>query len=714
VFYKKKIDISLKRFNFGVQIHFDMRTLIIIVLSMCALLGKSQFTGAGQCLEFNGGSKYVNVPTSASLSPTASITVEAWIYATSWGVNAWTNTIVSKEDWASGSRGYVLRCGNSGRLSFNIGTGSTWSEVVTTTTVMNLNQWHHVAGTFSGTQLKIFVDGIEVATTSVTATITASPYDFRIGECAYSNVSSRPFTGRIDEVRVWNTALSITQLRDYMCRPITSAHPAYSNLKGYWKLDEGGTATLTADSSGNLNHGTLTNAPVWNLSGAALGEISAYNYTSPFTVSLNSTSDSISVSGFSPAPTGVQIYRISGQPSNLTLPAGYPITGFSDGYWGIRVIGSPNATYTFHLKLKTWPAATGCMPALIQRTDNGTATWSITNSFLDPATLSVTAGNSGRKEFMVYFGKNSAITYTGPVTGCTGDSIKLTAKTQPGFSYLWMKNNQPIAGATDSALVVKLSGDYSVIVTNSGNCTDTSSVKTLTFFPKPNVQITPSGPVTFCDGGQVVLHASGALNYLWSNASNADSILVTQSGVFKLYGADSNNCLNTDTIVITVHQNPAPVIVQSGPNLITAQPYASYQWYLGNLLIPNATQHSFTPVQNGLYKVEVTDSNGCTGVSANFTMNNVGIGNLPDHQPDLTATPNPTGGLTTFTVAGTATGEIVFGISDYLGRTIINSSSVTELSSPTFTLDLSGLAPGIYFYHVDYQGKRITKKLIIQ
>lgn len=691
-----------------------MRTLIIILLTVSALISNAQFTGAGQCLEFNGGSKYVNVPTSASLSPTAAITVEAWIYATSWGVNAWTNTIVSKEDWASGSRGYVLRCGNAGRLSFNIGIGTGWTEAVTTVTVMNLNQWHHVAGTFNGTQIKIYVDGIEVATTSVTASITASPYDLRIGESAYSNVSSRPFIGRIDEVRVWNTALTVAQLREYMCRPIISAHPNYSNLKGYWKLDEGGAATVAADSSGNLNHGTLTNAPVWNLSGAALGETSAFSYISPFAVSLDNTSDSISISNFSPAPTGIQIYRISGQPVNLTLPAGYPNTGFSNGYWGIRVVGSPNATYTFHLKLKIWPATTGCMPTLIQRTDNGTSTWSITSSFLDPATLSVTTGSTGRKEFMVYFGKNSAITYTGPVTGCLGDSIKLTAKTQPGYSYLWMKNNQPIAGATDSALMVKQTGDYSVIVTNSGNCTDTSSVKTITFFPKPNVTITPSGPVSFCAGGQVVLHASGATSYLWSNASNADSIVVTQSGVFKLYGADTNNCVNTDTVIITVHQNPSPVILQTGPNLTTDQPYASYQWYLGNMLIPNATQQLFTPVQNGLYKVEVTDSNGCFGVSANFSMNNVGMETLLIRQPDITATPNPTSGVTTFSVSGVAPEGIQFGISDYLGRNILNTGYLRELSDNQLILDLSGLSPGIYFYYIDYQNRRITKKLIIQ
>jgi hypothetical protein len=694
--------------------HSAMKTLAFCIFLLFPALIQAQFDGPKNCLEFSGGSKYVNVPTSSSLSPTSAITVEAWIYATSWGVNAWTNTIVSKEDWASGDRGYVLRCGNSGRLSFNVGINSAWSEVVTTTTVLNLNQWHHVAGTCNSTGLKIFVDGIEVGSTSVSVTMTASPYDLRIGECAYSNVSSRPFIGRIDEVRVWNTALTVTQLRDYMCKPITSSHPNYSNLKGYWKLDEGGAATTTADSSGNLNTGTLTSGPVWTLSGAGLGESAAYSYTSPFNVSLDNATDSIAVSNFSSAPTGVQIYRISGLPANLTLPAGYTNTGFSDAFWGIRVLGSPNATYSFLLKLKSWPATSGCMPTIIERSDNSTTLWLVTTNYMDPSTLSVTFTGTGKKEYMVYFGRNSIITYAGTTTGCSGDSIVLTANAQTGFSYLWLNNNQPITGATASSLVTKQTGNYSVKVTNAGNCTDTSSVKTLTFFPRPNVQITPSGPVDFCEGGQVTLYASGAKTFLWNTAVYIDSIVVHQNGKYILWGVDTNNCMNSDTMQVQVFANPIPDIIQIGPDLTTPVPYATYQWYLGNLLIPNASQQIFTPVQNGIYKVEVTDSNGCSGVSANYSMNNVGIGTLPDLHPDLTATPNPTGGLVTFTVTGPTKSEIIFGISDYLGRTIINSSSVPEHSSNTFTLDLSGLAPGIYFYHVDYQGKRITKKLILQ
>lgn len=690
-----------------------MRTPLTLILVMAGMLASAQFTGPGQCIEFNGGSKYVNVPTSASLNPTAAITVEAWIYATGWGVNAWTNTIVSKEDWASGSRGYVLRCGNSGRLSFNIGIGTGWSEVVTTTTVMNANQWHHVAGTFNGTQLKIFVDGTEVALTSVTAVMTASPYDLRIGESAYSSVSSRPFTGRIDEVRIWNTALTVNQLRENMCKPVTSTHSNYSNLKGYWKLDEGGASTITADSSGNLNHGTLTNAPVWALSGAPLGESSAFSYTSPFAAALDNPLDSIAVSAFSPVPTGVQLYRISGQPANLTLPPGYASTGFSDGYWGVRVFGNPNAAYTLDIKLKTWPASTGCMPAVIKRTDNSVVTWSVSNDYLNPQTLSVTLNATGKQEFMVYFGRNSVITYNGPTSVCQGDSIILTANSQPGYSFMWHKNNVPLAGDTNSSLVVKQSGDYYVVVTNSVNCSDTSSVKTIMVHPKPNVQIVPSGPLTFCQGGNVKLHVTGASTYLWSTISTLDTIMVSQSGKYMVWGADTNQCVDSASAVVTVHPLPVPVIMLSGQSLTTALPYATYQWYIGNMSIPNAVQQVYIPIQNGIYKVEVTDSNGCIGISQNYTLSNIGIESRDGIALSIAACPNPAQGMTRFICSVPKKGKCTFGLTDFTGRAIRTETLESEGGSVTVSFDASLLSPGIYFYYIEYQGKRITKKLTV-
>jgi hypothetical protein len=684
-----------------------MRVIVLFSLMAVALSTAAQFTGPGNALEMTGLPKYVNVTNAASQNVTTGITVEAWIYATSWGANPWSNSIVSKEDWASGSRGYALRCGGTGRLSFNIGIGTAWQEVVTTATVLNLNQWHHVAGTYNGTQLKIFVDGTEVGTVSVSASITSSPYDLRIGESSYSSVSSRPFSGRIDEVRFWNTGLTVNQLRDFMCRPVTSTHANYANLKGYWKFDEG-TGTTTSDASGNSNTGTLVSGPVWLVSGIPLGETSAWSYASPFSLSLDNPLDSIWVSGFSPAPTGVQIYRITGPPVNTSLPTGYAQTGFSDGYWGVRIFGNPNASYTFNVKLKSWPASTGCMPMLISRADNATLTWTITNDFLNLQTLTVSVSATGRQEFMIYFGKNSVITYNGPTSACDGDSIILTANAQPSYSYLWHKNNLPIPAAASSSLVVKQSGDYSVVVTNAASCSDTSSIKTITINPKPNVQITPSGPTSFCQGDEVTLHVSGALSYLWSTAAIDDSIVVTQSGKYMVWGVDANNCIDSASQVVTVHPKPTPVITQSGKDLTTGH-YDSYQWHFSNMPIPGANQQSYTPTQNGIYNVEVLDSNGCYAMSPTFTLTNVGIAEWTDPEQLVSVYPNPSvQGIFFIDYQGIVPATLtITGISGEIITTkILAPESILKFD------DLS-LAPGVYLLNLKNDNVSKCLKIIV-
>jgi hypothetical protein len=75
-------------------------------------------------------------------------------------------------------------------------------------------QWHHLAATYNGTVLRVFVDGVQRASFNVTATIGASTLPLMIGgDAAF-------FTGLIDEVRVYNRALTATQIQNDMVTPI--------------------------------------------------------------------------------------------------------------------------------------------------------------------------------------------------------------------------------------------------------------------------------------------------------------------------------------------------------------------------------------------------------------------------------------------------------------------------------------------------------------
>jgi len=75
------------------------------------------------------------------------------------------------------------------------------------------NQWSHVAGTFDGTHIRIFVNGQLEGTNEVKQAYAPSPLPLRIGHAAYALEKKRKFDGRIDDVMMWKRALSEKELR---------------------------------------------------------------------------------------------------------------------------------------------------------------------------------------------------------------------------------------------------------------------------------------------------------------------------------------------------------------------------------------------------------------------------------------------------------------------------------------------------------------------
>jgi len=116
--------------------------------------------------------------------------------------------------------------------------------------------WHHFAVVYDGTETRLYYDGQEVA--SEIASLNTGAIDLRIGFW-----SGREFNGDIDEVRVWDKALTAQEIQNWMLRSIDSNHPDYSNLIGYYPFDEGASFT-TADMSGNGYDAQLIGMPSWS------------------------------------------------------------------------------------------------------------------------------------------------------------------------------------------------------------------------------------------------------------------------------------------------------------------------------------------------------------------------------------------------------------------------------------------------------------------
>ena len=126
---------------------------------------------------------------------------------------------------------------------------------------LSLNRWYHVAAVENGSTLKLYIDGVEVASVSSADRdpINLGFYynsSFCIGRSANDY---RRFNGMVSEARVWKRALTPIELLNNQCyvNPATA-----EGLIGYWRLDEADDRTFK-DISGNGYDGVASSTPVW-------------------------------------------------------------------------------------------------------------------------------------------------------------------------------------------------------------------------------------------------------------------------------------------------------------------------------------------------------------------------------------------------------------------------------------------------------------------
>lgn len=116
--------------------------------------------------------------------------------------------------------------------------------------------WNHVCGTWDGSTVKIYVNGVAGSNGSQSGSQTATTEHLDIGRL---DSNSYNFSGILDDLRIYNVALTAGQVAAMYAN--TTPAPT-SGLIGHWKLDDG-SGTTAVDSSGNGNNGTLVNGPTW-------------------------------------------------------------------------------------------------------------------------------------------------------------------------------------------------------------------------------------------------------------------------------------------------------------------------------------------------------------------------------------------------------------------------------------------------------------------
>jgi fibronectin type 3 domain-containing protein len=170
----------------------------------------------GSALSFNGSDSLVNVPDAPELRLGNAMTLEAWVNPTT--VNsAWRDVIYKGNDnyYLSGTSG------NSGRPVgggiFNGGYREAYGAGA-----LAANTWTHLATTYDGSNLRLYVNGTQVASQPATGTLAGSANPLQIGG---DSIYGQHFNGRIDEVRVYNTALTATEIQTDMNTPVDNSGP---------------------------------------------------------------------------------------------------------------------------------------------------------------------------------------------------------------------------------------------------------------------------------------------------------------------------------------------------------------------------------------------------------------------------------------------------------------------------------------------------------
>lgn len=167
----------------------------------------------GQAFNFNG-SGYVSVNDNTTLNPTNQITVDSWVNTTSSGS---FEGMVSKFNHSNGNvtdDSYNLSLETDGRVRWQVVTSANSSGyILDSPNPINDGAWHFVAGTYDGTTMRLYVDGVEVASAAASGTITSSTTPLYIGGGLFADAPNY-FTGMLDEVEIFSRALTATEVSD--------------------------------------------------------------------------------------------------------------------------------------------------------------------------------------------------------------------------------------------------------------------------------------------------------------------------------------------------------------------------------------------------------------------------------------------------------------------------------------------------------------------
>ncbi|MEU6428664.1 LamG-like jellyroll fold domain-containing protein [Microbispora sp. NPDC046973] len=257
----------------------------------------------GKALSFNGTSSWVTVQDAASLRLTTGMTLSAWVNPAT--VTDW-RSVLAKELSTEGVS-YTLYASNGAGPAGWVQTSPEDFSTVSGTSPLPVNTWSHLALTYDGTALRMFVNGQQVAQKASSGSLYDDGSPLHIGG---NDAWGEFFSGLIDEVRIYNRAQSAAEIQTDMSTPVGSTTPGptpspspspspsptpsptptptpVQGLVAAYGMEQGA-GTVVADSSGKNNTGTATDT-TWTTQGK-YGKALSFNGTSSWVTINNAPS----------------------------------------------------------------------------------------------------------------------------------------------------------------------------------------------------------------------------------------------------------------------------------------------------------------------------------------------------------------------------------------------------------------------------------------
>ena len=168
----------------------------------------------GRAIQFDGANDFVRVPDSSSLDLGSTGTIEAWVKLDVLG--RWHSVLAKGAANFDPSHNYALEVEPGNRWICILGNGSS-RILLRSSSGPSANQFHHVACTWDGTTARLYVDGVQAASSAQVLTPAANTAPLSIGQ--FGGDADR-LDGVVDEVRIYRRALSQAEIQNDMSTPI--------------------------------------------------------------------------------------------------------------------------------------------------------------------------------------------------------------------------------------------------------------------------------------------------------------------------------------------------------------------------------------------------------------------------------------------------------------------------------------------------------------